>query len=252
VLYDIGVVNTDEPFMRLVNQGMILGEGGVKMSKSLGNVINPDDIVAEFGADSMRMYEMFMGPLEVAKPWSTNGLAGVHRFLDRVYRLSERDLSDEKAPEELVRLMHKTIKKVTHDTDTLAFNTAIAQMMIFVNELFKAEKRYRELWEPFVLLLAPYAPHLAEELWEQLGHEPSVSRVDWPEYDEALTQDDEVEIVLQINGKVRSRMQVAAGTDKAELERLAQQNERIQEWTDGKEIVRVIAIPDKLVNIVIK
>ncbi|MFW6288889.1 MAG: leucine--tRNA ligase [Spirochaetota bacterium] len=252
VLYDIGVVNTDEPFTRLVNQGMILGEGGVKMSKSLGNVLNPDDIVADFGADSMRMYEMFMGPLEVAKPWSTNGLAGVHRFLDRVYRLSERDLVDDEPPEVLLRLLHKTIRKVTEDTGSLAFNTAIAQMMIFVNELFKVETLYRKLWEPFVLLLAPYAPHLGEELWTRLGHQPSVSRVGWPEYDPNLTVDEEVEIVLQINGKVRSRMHAPAGTDKAELERLALENERIQEWTDGKEIVKVISVPDKLVNVVIR
>jgi len=252
VLYDIGVVNTDEPFTRLVNQGMILGEGGVKMSKSLGNVINPDDIVRDYGADSMRMYEMFMGPLEVAKPWSTNGLAGVHRFLDRVYRLSERELVDDEPPEALLRLLHKTIRKVTDDTGSLAFNTAIAQMMIFVNELFKVEKRYRGLWEPFVLLLAPYAPHLGEELWSQLGHEPSVSRASWPQYDPALTVDEEVEIVLQINGKVRSRMHAPAGTDKAELERLALENERIQEWTDAKEIVKVISVPDKLVNVVIR
>jgi len=252
VLYDIGVVNTEEPFTRLVNQGMILGEGGVKMSKSLGNVINPDDIVAEFGADSMRMYEMFMGPLEIAKPWSTNGLAGVHRFLDRVYRLAERPLSDDAPPKELERLLHKTIKKVTEDTDSLAFNTAIAQMMIFVNELFKTETRHRALWEPFVLLLAPYAPHLGEELWVQLGHEPSVSRVSWPEYDAALTVDEEVEIVLQVNGKVRSRMRVPAGTEKAELERLALAEERILEWTEGKEVVRVISVPDKLVNVVIR
>ncbi|MFP4114730.1 MAG: leucine--tRNA ligase [Spirochaetota bacterium] len=252
VLYDIGVVNTDEPFMRLVNQGMILGEGGVKMSKSLGNVINPDDIVAEFGADSMRMYEMFMGPLEVAKPWSTNGLAGVHRFLDRVYRLAERDLTDNEPPTELVRLLHKTIKKVTEDTESLAFNTAIAQMMIFVNELFKVDGLSRALWEPFVLLLAPYAPHLGEELWSRLGHAPSVSKVDWPAYDPALTVDEEVEIVLQINGKVRSRTTAPAGTGKAELERLALANERIQEWVEGKEIVRIVAVPDKLVNVVIR
>mgnify|MGYP006291093911 FL=1 len=253
VLYDIGVVNTKEPFQRLVNQGMILGEGGVKMSKSLGNVINPDDIVADFGADSMRMYEMFMGPLEVAKPWSTNGLAGVHRFLDRVYRLSERERTSEgSADEALMRLLHKTIKKVTEDTNTLAFNTAIAQMMIYVNELFKAETIHESLWEPFVLLLAPYAPHLAEELWEQLGREPSVSKVSWPEYDPALTVDEEVTVVLQVNGKVRSKLTVAAGTEKAELEKLARADERIAGWMEGKEVVKTIVVPDKLVNIVVR
>jgi leucyl-tRNA synthetase len=253
VLYDIGVVNTKEPFQRLVNQGMILGEGGVKMSKSLGNVINPDDIVAEFGADSMRMYEMFMGPLEVAKPWSTNGLAGVHRFLDRVYRLSQREISSDGSPDpDLLRVLHKTIKKVTEDTDSLAFNTAIAQMMIYVNELFKAETVHRALWEPFVLLLAPYAPHLAEELWEQIGNQASVSKVSWPEYEAALTIDEEVTVVLQVNGKVRSKIDVAAGTDKAELERLARADDRIAGWIEGKTAVKTIVVPDKLVNIVVK
>ncbi len=252
VLYDIGVVTTDEPFLRLVNQGMILGEGGVKMSKSLGNVINPDDIVAEFGADSMRMYEMFMGPLEVAKPWSTNGLAGVHRFLDRVYRLSRTDIVDGEPPIELQRLLHKTIRKVTDDTDSLAFNTAIAQMMIYVNELYKADALYRGLWEPFVLLLSPYAPHLGEQLWVDLGHEPSVSKQSWPEYDPALTVDDEVTIVLQVNGKVRSKLTAATGTSAQEIERLALADERIIEWTTGKQVVKVIAVPDKLVNVVVR
>ena len=252
VLYDLGLVNTDEPFMRLVNQGMILGEGGVKMSKSLGNVINPDDIVAEFGADSLRMYEMFMGPREVAKPWSTNGLAGVHRFLDRVYRLSERELSDEEPPTELVRLLHKTIRKVTDDTESLAFNTAIAQMMIFVNELFKVENLHRRLWEPFVLLVSPYAPHLAEELWEQLGNPPSISGRPWPAYDPALTVDDEVTVVLQINGRVRSRLQAPAGLPVEELERRARADERIREWTSGKQVMKVITVADKIVNIVIR
>ena len=252
VLFDLGVVNTDEPFMRLVNQGMILGEGGVKMSKSLGNVINPDDIVEAFGADSMRMYEMFMGPLEIAKPWSTNGLSGVHRFLDRVYRLSQRPISDDAPPEDLVRLLHKTIKKVTADTDSLAFNTAIAQMMIFVNELFKAEKLHRTLWEPFVLIISPYAPHLGEELWEQLGHEPSVSKVTWPTYDEALTRDEIVTVVLQVNGKVRGKIEVPADTPADELERLALEDDRIQRWTLDKEIVKRVTVPGKLVNLVVR
>jgi leucyl-tRNA synthetase len=252
VLYDIGVVNTDEPFMRLVNQGMILGEGGAKMSKSLGNVINPDDIVGSYGADSMRMYEMFMGPLEIAKPWSTNGLAGVHRFLDRVYRLSLRQMSNDTPPDRLVRLVHKTIRKVTGDTDTLAFNTAIAQMMILVNELFKEDVLHRQIWEPFVLILSPYAPHICEELWEKLGHEPSISSAQWPAYDEDLTVDERVTVVLQVNGKVRSRMEVAADTPADELERLAHEDERIQEWTHSKTVVKCITVPGKLVNLVVR
>ncbi|MCG8480057.1 MAG: leucine--tRNA ligase, partial [Spirochaetales bacterium] len=161
VLYDIGVVNTDEPFVRLVHQGMILGENGVKMSKSLGNVINPDEIVERYGADSMRMYEMFMGPLQQEKPWSTQGLAGVHRFLDRVWRLAERPIVDTEADDGLLRVLHKTIKKVGGDTDRLAFNTAISQMMILVNELYKKETVPRAVWDPFVRLLSPYAPHIA-------------------------------------------------------------------------------------------
>ncbi|MDA3832323.1 MAG: leucine--tRNA ligase [Spirochaetales bacterium] len=285
VLFDIGVVKDKEPFTRLVNQGMItsfayqrkdkslvptdeveetapdtysekstgeeLERVIAKMSKSLKNVINPDEIIKDFGADSMRLYEMFMGPLQVSKPWSTSGLAGVHRFLDRIWRLFERELSDDKPSEELIRLLHKTIKKVSQDTDNLEFNTAIAQMMIFINELFKEKKLYRSLWEPFVLLLAPYASHLAEELWERLGRKPSIANHSWPEWIEDLTKDDEITVVVQVNGKVRAKFEAAAGTVKAELEKKAFANERIQELTTGKEIKRVIAVPDKLVNIVV-
>ncbi|TVR71557.1 MAG: leucine--tRNA ligase [Spirochaetaceae bacterium] len=251
VLYDIGVVNTDEPFLRLVNQGMILGEGGQKMSKSLGNVINPDVVVQKFGADSMRVYEMFMGPLRQEKPWSTQGLTGVFRFLDRVWRLTERPLSAKAAPEELLRLLHKTIRKVSNDTNELAFNTAISQMMILVNELYRYETRPREIWDPFVRLLAPYAPHIAEELWEMMGKAAPVSLAPWPEYREELTRDEQVTVVLQVNGKVRSRMEVPAGTDKATLQTAAAQNERIQEYTGGRSVLKVIVVPDKLVNFVV-
>ncbi len=252
VLYDIGAVNTDEPFKRLVNQGMILGEGGVKMSKSLGNVINPDDIIAEFGADSMRVYEMFMGPLEQQKPWSTRGLKGTHRFLDRVFRVSRRTVVDEEPPISLVRLLHKTIKKVGDDTNSLAFNTAIAQMMIFVNEIFKEEKLYRALWEPFVLILCPYAPHLAEELWEELGNPAPASLAAWPTYSEELTHDDEVTVVVQVNGKLRAKMELPAGSAPEQLIEGAKAIPRIQELLDGKQIVKEITVPDKLVNIVIR
>ena len=252
VLYDIGYVNTEEPFMRLINQGMILGEGGVKMSKSLGNVINPDDVVKDFGADSMRMYEMFLGPLEVSKPWSTQGLSGVYRFLDRVWRLSERPLTEGTPSDQVVKLLHRTIKKITHDTAEIEFNTAIAQMMIFINEVFKLEELPRQVWDPFVRLLAPYAPHMAEELWEKLGNAPSVSNAPWPEYDDALTVEDVVTVVVQVNGKVRSKFETARGTEKDEMERLAFEAPRIDELTDGKNIVKVITVPDKLVNIVAK
>jgi leucyl-tRNA synthetase len=221
------------------------------MSKSLGNVINPDEVIAEFGADSMRMYEMFLGPLEVSKPWSTQGISGVHRFLDRVYRLSERPVTDAQADEGTVRLLHKTIKKVTNDTSGIEFNTAIAQMMICVNELFKLEKLPRDIWESFVKLLAPYAPHLAEELWERLGHDKSIANARWPEYDEALTIEERVTVVIQINGKVRSKMEIDRGTPKDETEELAFGAPRIDELTSGKEVRKVIVVPDKLVNIVV-
>ena len=252
VLFDIGAVNTDEPFQRLVNQGMILGEGGVKMSKSLGNVINPEEVIREFGADAMRMYEMFMGPLEVSKPWSTQGIAGVKRFLDRVWRLSELPPADGKPPAELERLLHRTIKKVGEDTRTLQFNTAIAQMMIYVTELTKEEKLYPTLWKPFVLILAPYAPHLAEELGEKLGEKPSVSFQPYPRWDEELTREGTREIVFQINGKVRARLELAAGLSAAELEKQALAHPRIRELLAGKQPVKVIAVPDKLVNLVVR
>lgn len=252
VLFDLGLVSTQEPFQRLVNQGMILGEGGVKMSKSLGNVINPDDIVRDYGADSMRVYEMFMGPLEVSKPWSTKGLAGVHRFLDRVWRLCERDMTDEEPPIELQRVLHKTIKKVTNDTSKLEFNTAISQMMIFINEAFKSEAAYSKLMEPFILLLSPYAPHIAEELWEKQGNKPSVCARPWPEWDEALTVEDEVTVVIQINGKLRSKMTLERDADNDTVKTAAFADERISELLEGKEVVKTICVPNRLVNIVAK
>jgi leucyl-tRNA synthetase len=252
VLFDLDLVNTDEPFMRLINQGMILGEGGVKMSKSLGNVINPEEVIAAHGADAMRMYEMFMGPLEVSKPWSTRGIAGVKRFLDRVWRISEKAISAEKAPREMVKLMHRTIKKISEDTGSLQFNTAIAQMMIYSGELYKLETLPRELWEPFVLLLSPYAPHLAEELWQKLGHTESLARRDWPAYEEALTAQEVRTIVYQVNGKVRAKEELPTGLPREALEQQALQHPRIQELTAGKKIARVISVPDRLVNIVVK
>ncbi|MGB4586052.1 MAG: class I tRNA ligase family protein, partial [Rectinemataceae bacterium] len=252
VLYDIGAVSTDEPFQRLINQGMILGEDNQKMSKSRGNVINPDDIVAEFGADTMRVYEMFMGPLQVSKPWSTAGLVGVSRFLERAWATSEKPISDAAPTDDLLKLLHKTIKKVTLDTDSLNFNTAISQMMIFLNDVSKLNAVPRALWEPFVLMVAPYAPHVGEEMWERLGNKDSVARAAWPLYDEALTLDEEKEVVVQVNGKIRERITVAAGTEAAVLEASARALPKIIEWISGKEIAKVIVVKDKLVNIVVK
>ena len=254
VLFDLGHVSTPEPFMRLVNQGMILGEDGRKMSKSWGNVINPDDVVRDYGADALRMYEMFMGPLDMVKPWSTQGLEGVYRFLGRAWRLfCDEDgklLVDDSEPAGiLLKVLHQTIKKVGEDTDTLAFNTAVSQMMIFVNEVTAQEKRPQKLLEPFVLLLAPYAPHLAEELWEKLGHKQSLAYAPWPKYDEALLKEDKVTVILQVNGKIRDRVEVPAQISAADLEKLALANERIHQYLTGKQVKKVIVVPGRLVNI---
>ncbi|HVM61774.1 MAG TPA: leucine--tRNA ligase [Verrucomicrobiae bacterium] len=253
-LFDLGHVSTPEPFMRLINQGMILGEDNQKMSKSRGNVINPDDVVRDYGTDAFRMYEMFMGPLDMVKPWSTQGLEGVYRFLGRVWRLfcdeEGKLLVDDSAPSAtLLKALHQTIKKVGEDTDTLAFNTAISQMMIFVNEVTAQEKRPRALLEPFVLVLAPYAPHLAEELWEKLGHKQSLACEPWPKFDPALLKEDKVTVILQVNGRIRDRIEVAAQISSAELEKLALANPRVQEHLAGKQVKKVIVVPGKLVNI---
>lgn len=253
VLYDFGLVTTKEPFQRLVNQGMILGEGGVKMSKSLGNVINPDEVIRDFGADSMRLYEMFMGPLSVSKPWSTTGITGVYRFLDRIWRISEdKKFTDGKAPAELERLLHKTIKKVSNDTANLEFNTAIAQMMIFINEVNRHEEIPADMWEKFLMLLNPYAPHLAEELWERLGHDNSIALEQWPEWDEALTIEDKVTVVVQINSKNRSQLELPKGVSKDVIEKEALANSRIKELLEGKTIIKTIVVPEKLVNFVVR
>ncbi len=257
VLYDMGLVSTKEPFMKLVNQGLILGEDSQKMSKSRGNVVNPDDIISEYGADAVRLYEMFMGPLTQVKPWSTRGVEGVYRFLQRVWRLYV-DADNKVSPQmqdieptiDQKRILHKTIKKVAGDIDSLSFNTAIAQMMIFVNEMTPMDIRPRKILEPFVLVLAPFAPHLAEELWEKLGYTSSLARASFPEYDEALTVDDEITIVVQVNGKLRDKIMVQKGTAKETIENMAK--EKASNWTQGKEIVKVVVVPDKLVNIVVK
>jgi len=255
VLFDLGHVSMPEPFIRLVNQGMILGEDNSKMSKSRGNVINPDDVVHEYGADAFRMYEMFMGPLEATKPWNPQGLEGLYRFLGRVWRLfCDEDgklLVDDSTPDaNLMKVLHQTIKKVTEDTGALAFNTAIAQMMIFVNEVTAQNARPRTLLEPFVLVLAPYAPHLAEELWERLGHQPSLAYMPWPEYVEALLKETTITVVVQVNGKVRDKLDVPANISNANLEQRARANAKVQEFIAGKTIKKVIVVPGKLVNIV--
>ena len=258
VLHDLGHVSTKEPFLKLRHQGIILGEDSRKMSKSRGNVVNPDDVVKEYGADAMRLFEMFMGPLEEMKPWSTRGVEGVFRFLNRFWRLyvNEEGGLDSAIQEvtpavDFERLYHQTVKKVGEDVENLRFNTAISQMMIFLNEAMKREVRPRAMMENFVLLLSPFAPHIAEELWEKLGHKKSTAYEPWPVYDESKCVEAIVEIVLQINGKVRSKIAVAKDTPNAELERLALEDAGVKRYTDGKRIIKKIVIPNKLVNIVI-
>ncbi|NDI33771.1 leucine--tRNA ligase [Chengkuizengella sediminis] len=258
VLYDIGVVSTKEPFHKLVNQGMILGPNNEKMSKSRGNVINPDEIVNEYGADTLRMYEMFMGPLEATKPWNTNGVDGIYKFLNRVWRLFIADngvLNDKivegSGADSFKKVWHRTVKKVTEDYEGLRFNTAISQMMIFVNEAYKTDELPKEAMTHFVQMLAPIAPHISEELWQRLGNEDTITFVTWPSYDEKWIVDDEVEIVVQIKGKIIDRIHVPKDLDKNSLEKIVLELDKVKTATTGKTIRKVIAVPGKLVNIVV-
>ncbi|MCY3036401.1 MULTISPECIES: leucine--tRNA ligase [Aerococcus] len=257
-LYDLGVVPTEEPFQKLFNQGMILGEGHEKMSKSKGNVVNPDDIVERYGADTLRLYEMFMGPLDASIAWSEDGLAGARRFLERVWRLfidSDDQLRDRITTidtGELDKVYHQTVKKVTEDLEKLHFNTAISQMMVFVNEANKAESIPYDYAKGFVQLLAPIAPHLGEELWQRLTGEAGISYVPWPSYDESQLVEESIEIVVQVNGKIKERLQVASGLSQEELSQAAKDSDKVQAAIAGKDVVKVIAVPDKLVNIVVK
>ncbi|UTH13221.1 leucine--tRNA ligase [Macrococcus equipercicus] len=256
VLYDIGVVTTKEPFQKLVNQGMILGEGNEKMSKSKGNVVNPDDIVNSHGADTLRLYEMFMGPLEASIAWNTTGVDGARRFLDRVYRLliTEQGTVSAKvtadAAPALDKVYNQTVKKVTEDYETLGFNTAISQLMVFINECYKQEQLNVRYVEGFVKMLAPIAPHIAEELWQKLGHTETITYAEWPTYDESKLVDDEVEIVIQVNGKMKLKKLIAKDTAKETMEALALEEQEIKAAIDGKTVRKVIAVPNKLVNIV--
>ena len=225
----------------------------IKMSKSRGNVVNPDDIVASHGADSLRLYEMFMGPLEASLPWSTNGLDGSRKWLDRVYRLmiETGKLSDEN-DHSLDRVYHQTVKKVTDDFEKLGFNTAISQMMIFINECYKAEHVYKEYAENFIKMLSCIAPHICEEMWQQLGHNDSIAYEPWPTYDEKMLVSDTVQMGIQVNGKLRAKIEVAKDADDEAVKELAFQQENVKAHTDGKNIVKVIVVKNKIVNIVVK
>ncbi len=287
VLFDLGYVSTKEPFKKLVNQGMILGlsykdqrgalipmehveirpEGAfhkltgerltefpAKMSKSLKNVVNPDDIIREYGADSMRLYEMFMGPLEAVKPWNTKGVEGVFRFLKRVHRMMmEQPLGNEALNAEQVRLMHATIKKVTDDLETMSFNTAISQMMIFLNEFSGKDKVLPcEAAQTLVLLLSPFAPHLCEELWQFLGNSETIAYAPWPAYDEKFIRAAEVEVLVQVSGKPKARVMMPAGTDNRAMQELALSQNSVRSALEGKTLVKIICVPGRLVNIVAK
>ena len=252
-LYDLGISPVEEPFKKLYHQGMILGENGEKMSKSKGNVINPDDVIREYGTDSLRLFEMFMGPLKDEKPWSTSGLQAARKFIDRVYRLvvgeSNIKVVDEDTPN-LAKSYNKTVKKVTHDYEEISFNTAIAQMMIFVNDCYKEEKVSKSYMEGLVKLISPICPHIGEEMWNILGHNDSLAYEAWPTYDEALCIDDTLTIGVQINGKLRATLNVAKDTPSNELEALALDNADIKRHLEGKTVRKVIAIVNRIVNIV--
>jgi leucyl-tRNA synthetase len=258
LLYDLGYVSTKEPFKKLVNQGMILGEDGQKMSKSRGNVVNPDKVIADYGADSMRLYEMFMGPLEATKPWSMQGVEGVHRFLQKAWRMIvDEDTSQlceavkqADADETTLRLLHQTIRKVGDDIETFNFNTAISAMMIFLNHLSKQTVRPKAVIEPFLLILAPFAPHIAEELWEKLGHTESLTYQPWPKYDKELIKEKEIELAVQVNGKIKDRIVVPADADEKQIESEALSNVKVNTAMGGKPAKKIIVIKPRIVSIV--
>jgi leucyl-tRNA synthetase len=258
LLYDLGYVSTKEPFKKLINQGMILGEDGQKMSKSRGNVVNPDKVIADYGADSTRLYEMFMGPLEAIKPWSMQGVEGVHRFLQKLWRaVIDRDtgkldkaVQQAQADEATLRLLNQTIKKVGDDIESFGFNTAISAMMILVNHLSRLTVRPKDVIEKFVLILAPFAPHIAEELWERLGHTESLAYERWPEYDKELIKEKEIELAVQVKGKIKDRIVVSADTDEEQIKQKALSCEKVIAAMAGKEPRKIIVIKSRLVNIV--
>ena len=258
VLYDLGLVPTKEPFMKLVNQGMILGSNHEKMSKSKGNVVNPDDIVDQYGADTLRLYEMFMGPLEESVPWDEKGLHGANKWVQRVWRLLMDDnnhLRDRVSTfndGKLTKVYNQTVKKVTEDYERMHFNTAISQLMVFVNEAYKVGDLPVKYMKGFVKMIAPIMPHMAEELWSQFGESDTITYQSWPTYDPKALVEDEVEMIVQVNGKVRAKIKMAKDTDRDEAQQLALANEHVKKFTDGKDIKKVIVVPNKIVNIVAK
>jgi leucyl-tRNA synthetase len=250
-LFDLGIVKDPEPFMKLVHQGMILGEDNQKMSKSRGNVVNPDHVVKASGADALRVYEMFMGPLEAVKPWQTSGIEGVRRFLDRAFLAVTGPIADAPADAETKKLLHKTIKKVGEDIESLRFNTAISAMMILVNRLRELETVPREAAEAFTLILSPFAPHLGEELWSRLGHEETLAYREWPKFDPALVVDDKKEIGVQVNGKVRGAIMLAVAATQDEAVAEARKDAKVNGFVEGKTIKKIVYVPGKILNFIV-
>jgi leucyl-tRNA synthetase len=251
VLFDLGLVKDVEPFTKLVHQGLILGEDAQKMSKSRGNVVNPDDVIKKNGADALRLYEMFMGPLEAVKPWQTSGIEGVRRFLDRLWNVCE-NVSDTPPDDETKRLLHKTIQKVTGDIEAMRFNTAISAMMILVKHLGQLKSTPRSVAEAFVLIASPFAPHIGEELWQKLGHQKSLAYEKWPMFDAALVKDDVVEIGVQVNGKVRGAISIAVDANQETALAAAHAQEKVAQMIAGKPVAKVIYVPGKILNIIVK
>jgi leucyl-tRNA synthetase len=248
-LFDIGAVSTPEPFKKLQHVGLVMAEDGRKMSKRWNNVINPDDIVERYGADALRAYEMFMGPFENAVAWSTQSLIGTRRFLEKIIKLESKVNLELKTDNKLNSLVHKTIKKVTEDIENLKFNTAISTLMILVNEMEKQDNLSITIYQSLITLVSPFAPHLAEELWEKLGNKESIFKAEWPKYDENLIKDEEIELIIQINGKVRDKVMVPSGISEDEAKKIALSSEKIIKWLEGKEPKKIIFIQGKLVSI---
>jgi leucyl-tRNA synthetase len=254
-LHDEGVLAHPEPYKKLFHQGLILGEDGNKMSKSVGNVVSPDVVIDAYGADSLRLFEMFLGPLEAVKPWSEKGIEGVHRFLKKVFReanAAEKHSTSEESNPETLRLLHETILKVTDSIDDLRFNVAISQMMILANQMQKVESFSLETIKTLLQLLAPLAPHLSEELWQKLGGTNSIVDQPWPIARKELLVSDQITIVFQVNGKLRGEAKFAKGASKDEIISTAKEHEKVQAFTNGKEIVKEIYVPGKLVNLAVK
>jgi leucyl-tRNA synthetase len=254
-LYDLGIISWDEPFKRLVNQGMIMGEDGQKMSKRWGNVVNPDDVCAQYGADTLRMYEMFLGPLTDSKPWNTHGIEGVSRFFGKFWRLfyeGEQWAVSQEAPTPAeLKILHKTIKKITEDIESMSFNTSVSAFMVATNELGSLKCRKQGVLETLLILIAPFAPHIAEELWQQLGHSSSIHKANWPKYDAQYLVESSFNYPISINGKTRAQIEFDLSATEAEIQSAVLENELVVKWMEGKPLKKFILVKGRIVNVVV-